>query len=521
MRAAIYCRVSSSAQRKRDTIASQKRILPEFVKRQGWQLVATYIDDGKSARAGKLDKRDGFNRLLADAKAGLFDVVCVVDFDRLTRSDDWEERGRILGTFQRAGILIAMQSTGEVIDWAQKGLGVAIQVSLKADLAAEESRIKSERSIRGRIEAIKKGRKGGGFPPYGYDYDKISGKYSINNVEAEIVKEVFDRLAKGESLNALACDFNERGIPRRRGGRWTHHMVWAICTNRAYVGEWEADKTRKLVVSLPRLVSDEKFRKANECRKLYRKYTENRNRYVNLIEGIARCGICGDRIVITGSEERGRKYVCRSNKRNKGKSKCSLPPQSVKEVDERVWRSICRFAEDPDIIYRATSDSSIKEESKDWEADLADWRRRLDQLEKRHSYIFNLFQRGKISQRDLDAAVESASRDRSFYERNIEVAKRAIESARHSQNAANSIKRLIEKTHKMSKSGITQTLIKKAPPNRRRELVRLFVPGRSGYYVSLGEEKIHINGCIQLTNSPSRTSKLDAGPGAYSFRLVA
>src|SRR5690242_6765054 len=119
LRAVGYARVSSAAQRERETIASQLRVLPEFIARQGWTLVkpiTTYIDDGKSAKAGKLDKRDGLAALLRDAAAGEFDVVCVVDVDRLTRSEDIAERGMILGAFHRAGVRVASAMSGEVMD---------------------------------------------------------------------------------------------------------------------------------------------------------------------------------------------------------------------------------------------------------------------------------------------------------------------------------------------------------------------------------------------------------------------
>ncbi len=70
MRAALYARVSSAAQRDRHTIASQLSTLPEYAARMGWTVVGTYIDDGKSAKSGRLHARDGFTRLLADAASG-------------------------------------------------------------------------------------------------------------------------------------------------------------------------------------------------------------------------------------------------------------------------------------------------------------------------------------------------------------------------------------------------------------------------------------------------------------------
>src|SRR5450631_3865344 len=119
VRAVIYARVSSLAQRHQQTIASQLEALPRFVSLRGWYLVKpadTYVDDGRTAKAGYLSERLGFTRLLQDAGLGQFDVVVVVDLDRLTRSEDLRERGEVLGAFQKAGVQIAVSSSGQVLD---------------------------------------------------------------------------------------------------------------------------------------------------------------------------------------------------------------------------------------------------------------------------------------------------------------------------------------------------------------------------------------------------------------------
>jgi DNA invertase Pin-like site-specific DNA recombinase len=111
VRAVIHARVSSLAQRDQHTIASQLETLPNFVSYRGWMLakpVETYVDDGRTAKAGFLAERTAFTRLLRDAGLGQFDVVVVVDLDRLTRSEDLRERGEVLGAFQEAGVQIAV-----------------------------------------------------------------------------------------------------------------------------------------------------------------------------------------------------------------------------------------------------------------------------------------------------------------------------------------------------------------------------------------------------------------------------
>jgi len=175
IRAAIYARVSSLAQRDQQTIASQLEALPKFVSLRGWQLVKpadTYVDDGRTAKAGYLSERLGFTRLLHDAGLGLFDVVVVVDLDRLTRSEDLRERGEVLGAFQKAEVQIAVSSSGQVLD-LRSSMG-DLMSSLGAFFAAEENRKRRDRICRGKAEAIRRGRKPAGPTPFGYLYDRKS-----------------------------------------------------------------------------------------------------------------------------------------------------------------------------------------------------------------------------------------------------------------------------------------------------------------------------------------------------------
>lgn len=84
MKVAIYARVSTDRQRERHTIASQLRELPEHAARQGWTVVETFKDDGRSGET--VDGRPGFQRLLDAAGRKQFDAILVIDLDRITRS---------------------------------------------------------------------------------------------------------------------------------------------------------------------------------------------------------------------------------------------------------------------------------------------------------------------------------------------------------------------------------------------------------------------------------------------------
>ena len=114
MRAALYCRVSSDSQREKQTIQTQKRILADYIKAQQWEIVDWYVDDGITGTS--IEARPEFTRLLTDAEARQFDVVAVVDVDRLTRSDDPRQRAFIEFVLKDNGIKIAVANTGELLD---------------------------------------------------------------------------------------------------------------------------------------------------------------------------------------------------------------------------------------------------------------------------------------------------------------------------------------------------------------------------------------------------------------------
>src|SRR4051812_48168256 len=294
MRAAAYARVSSAAQRDAHTIENQLRVLPGYVAAQGWTLAGTYVDDGRSARAGKLDAREGYARLVRDVAAGLVDVVVVVDIDRLTRTDDMRERADILGGFQRAGVQIATPGGG-LLD-LRTMLG-ELYVTLHAIFAAEENRKRAERIKAGKLRAIAEGRKPAGPTPYGLRYARATGTWSVDPDRAAIVRDLYARVTAGESCLAIADDLDARSVPAPRGA-WTRHAAWRLVRSRHPVGEWRADKRRRLTVAVPALVDEATWQAAQDALLRHGKRGLRRTRHVYLLEGLARCGACGSPIAI-------------------------------------------------------------------------------------------------------------------------------------------------------------------------------------------------------------------------------
>lgn len=81
MRAALYLRVSTDGQ----TTENQRRELEAVATARGWEIVATFADQGVSGSKGR-DQRPQLDAMLKDAVRHRFDVVLVWAVDRLGRS---------------------------------------------------------------------------------------------------------------------------------------------------------------------------------------------------------------------------------------------------------------------------------------------------------------------------------------------------------------------------------------------------------------------------------------------------
>ena len=81
--AALYARYSSDRQRT-ESIAAQLRYGKDFCHRHGYTVARIYKDE---AMTGTNDHRQGFQKMLADARRGLFDVAIIHKCDRFGRDE--------------------------------------------------------------------------------------------------------------------------------------------------------------------------------------------------------------------------------------------------------------------------------------------------------------------------------------------------------------------------------------------------------------------------------------------------
>lgn len=209
LRAALYARYSSDLQNPQ-SIDDQLRVCRQLAAREGWEVIAHYHDEAVSGAS--IQGRGGMGRLLADARAGLFDILCAEALDRISR--DQEDMAHVYKLLRFNGIALHTVTEG-LTDEMHIGLKGTMNALFLKDLAD-----RTRRGLRGRIE---KGRSGGGLA-YGYDVvpdpDESAGGRSVNEDQAIVIRCIFRAFAEGKTPGAIAQMLNHEAVPGPAGRIW-------------------------------------------------------------------------------------------------------------------------------------------------------------------------------------------------------------------------------------------------------------------------------------------------------------
>ena len=136
MKAAIYCRVSTSDQ----NIEAQEKACIEFCKRRDIEVYGVYSDNGIS---GAREKRPALNEMLEDMRRYKFHMVVVTKLDRIGRS--LQHLLVLIDEFKNKGVEFA--AVTQSID-TTSALG-KMQLQIMGAFAEFERNIISERTREG------------------------------------------------------------------------------------------------------------------------------------------------------------------------------------------------------------------------------------------------------------------------------------------------------------------------------------------------------------------------------------
>lgn len=195
--AVIYARYSSAGQRE-ESIEDQVRVCRQAAERDGAAVARVYHDDATTGRTA--EGRDGFLRMVADARRGLFDVVYVYKLDRFARNR--YDAAVYKAKLRRCGV--ELRSATEAVGDGPESI---LLESMLEGLAEYYSVALAENVKRGQLGNAMKC-KHNGVRTYGYDLGD-DGYYHVNEEEAAVVRRMFRMYADGASMPEIAAAMPE------------------------------------------------------------------------------------------------------------------------------------------------------------------------------------------------------------------------------------------------------------------------------------------------------------------------
>ena len=240
LRVAAYCRVSSQEEKQ---VGSFDMQIHHFAKRieanPQWELVEIYQDEGISATT--VEKRLGFQKMIADAVDGKIDLILTKSISRFGRNIvDILDNLRTLSALNPP---VSVEFETEGITYTGDGRNNLL-ISLLAALAEMESQQKSE--------AIKAGirwRMAEGIYKFSVQntlgfYRDHFGRLVIEPTEARIVEYIYESCLEGATPAEIAAALTEQGIKSPMGNDlWSAGTVRSILRNEKYCGDALMQKT--------------------------------------------------------------------------------------------------------------------------------------------------------------------------------------------------------------------------------------------------------------------------------------
>ena len=353
------------------SIKNQRLLLTEYALKNNFQIVRVYSDDDES---GLYDDRPGFERMIEDAKLGLFDIVIAKIQSRFSRNMEHIEKYlhhdflnlgiRFIGVVDGVDTAVASnkksrQINGLVNEWYCEDLSENIRSAFKIKM--------------------KNGQFLGSSCPYGYKRDpKNHNHLIVDEYAANIVRRIFKLYLSGCGKARIGSILSEEGvlIPTlykqqvlgenyknskvlKSTSVWSYQTIHTILNNQTYVGDLVQNKTNKLSykdkkkVSLPKekwivventhdaIISREIFNRVQEVQKIKTRSVSG-NEVKGIFSGILFCADCKHSMG-RKYERRGNHqfigYICSTYKQH-GKKFCSSHSIKNSELEESVLNSI-------------------------------------------------------------------------------------------------------------------------------------------------------------------------------------
>ena len=341
MNVVIYARFSSHSQTEQ-SIEGQLKVCYEYAEQNHYTIIGEYID---RAVSGKYDNRAEFQRMISDSEKHAFEGILVYQLDRFARNR--YDSAIYKSKLKKNGVRV-LSARENITDDASGILVEGVLESMAEYFSAELS----QKIHRGMEINAQKCLSNGSNPGLGFKVDK-DRRFFVDEEEAKIVREIFERYASGETKAQIVKDLKRRKVKTSLGNEFTYNRLSRMLSNKRYIGVYMY-KGQETPGGMPRILDDDLFYKVQDILDKNKKAparTHGEGEY--LLTTKLFCGHCKNMMVgYGGTSKTGKQYhyyICKEAR----KKRCDKTIVGKKKIEDRVIAECLKLLTDDNIKFIA------------------------------------------------------------------------------------------------------------------------------------------------------------------------
>lgn len=341
MNVVIYARFSSHSQTEQ-SIEGQLKVCYEYAESNHYTVVGEYID---RAISGTTDNRAEFQRMISDSDRHTFEGVLVYQLDRFARNryDSAINKAKL----KKNGVRV-LSAKENIADDAS---GILVEGVLES-MAEYYSVELSQKIHRGMAINAEKCLSNGSNPGLGFKVD-AERRFYVDEEEAAIVREIYERYASGETKAEIIRDLKRRRVKTSLGKEFSPNSLSHLLSNKRYIGVY-LYKGKETPGGMPRILDDDLFYRVQSMMNKNKNAparTHGEGEY--LLTTKLFCGHCKEMMVgYGGTSKTGRQYhyyMCKNARRKK----CGKKIVSKSYIEDRVVNECLKMLTEEKIRFIA------------------------------------------------------------------------------------------------------------------------------------------------------------------------
>ena len=407
LRVAAYARVSSSSEDQLNSFAAQNAHYTELITgNPEWEFVDVYADRGITGTSA--EKREGFQRLLADCRRGRVDKILAKSSSRFARNA--KECLEAIRELKTLGVGVRFEEQG--IDTSE--LVGELFTAIFAMMDQKESENISHNMRWSYQVRMRNGTYLPSYLPYGLI--RKDGEIQIHPEQSEVIHRIFREYLSGINVEEIAAGLRRDNVPNRSGApAWSSTGIRYILSNEKYIGDshWQKYYT---TTSLPfqskvnhgevdsyyvrgthrGIITPEEFRAANLLMKQRRQKIMPHSLHARPFKQRIFCGICNS--VFRRKAMDGDIYwVCigRDKKRTIG---CPITPILEIEIERAFLRLYHNLRhQGMPILHQLLADlQSARKGRLLWSLDIVELNQKIADITRQDRLLAQLKQQGLV-----------------------------------------------------------------------------------------------------------------------------